>query len=144
MSRAGPRVDITGVGSGWVNGAEKWLKWNLSERKVHDVFYEVMRSEKILDRLWWKNKLQQILRNVIFSPGEEKTFSDAKIRNKIISEEVACFAYMAEQHKPNILQSIELFSLNTKPSAAFTLLLQNFYWMQASKMMWVYNNTKKL
>lgn len=103
MRRAGPQADITGVGSGWVNGAEKWLKWNLSVCKVHDVFYEVMRSEKILDRLWWKDKPQQILRNVIFATGEKKTVSGAKIRNKIILQEVAFFCIHG---RTNLLQPI--------------------------------------
>lgn len=41
----------------WGDGAEKQPKWNLSVCKAHDVFYEVMGFEKILDRLWWKDEL---------------------------------------------------------------------------------------
>lgn len=71
--------DLAGSGMLWATRGLRWdivdvdlvrekkqLKWNLSVCKVHDVLYEVMGFEEILNRLWWKDDFRQILGGVIY------------------------------------------------------------------------------
>lgn len=60
MSHTEPLWDITAMVLVWGNRVKKTAEMK-PVCKVQDVFYEVMRLEKILDWMWWTDELQQFI-----------------------------------------------------------------------------------